>query len=80
LQAVGFTPGQVLVYYGLQFALVVTSGIAIAAMASLLLPAIAAGSLLIAAGLAALAAGLASLPVLVWPLWRPAAEVLRDAA
>jgi hypothetical protein len=80
LQALGFTPGQVLVYYGLQFALVVTSGIAIAAMASLLLPAIAAGSLLIAAGLAALAAGLASLPVLVWPLWRPAAEVLRDAA
>jgi hypothetical protein len=30
LQAVGFTPGQVLVYYGLQFTLVLTSGIVIA--------------------------------------------------
>ena len=80
LQAVGFTPGQVLLYYGLQFALVVTSGIAIAAIASLPLATISATSLIAAAGLAALAAGLASLPVLVWPLCRPAAEVLRDAA
>jgi hypothetical protein len=80
LQAVGFTPGQVLLYYGLQFALVVTSGIAIAAIAPLPLATISATSLIAAAGLAAVAAGLASLPVLVWPLWRPAAEVLRDAA
>jgi len=80
LQALGFTPGQVLVYHGLQFALVLTSGIAIAAIASLPLATISATSLIAAAGLAALAAGLASLPVLVWPLWRPAAEVLRDAA
>jgi hypothetical protein len=80
LQALGFTPGLVLVYYGLQFALIVTSGIAIAAIASLLLVAISTISLIAAAGLAALAAALASLPVLVWPLWRPAAEVLRDAA
>jgi len=64
----------------LQFALVVTSGIAIAAIASLPLATISATSLIAAAGLAALAAGLASLPVLVWPLCRPAAEVLRDAA
>jgi hypothetical protein len=80
LQALGFTPGQVLVYHGLQFALILTSGIAIAAIASLPLATISATSLIAAAGLAALAAGLASLPVLVWPLWRPAAEVLRDAA
>jgi hypothetical protein len=80
LQAVGFTPGQVLVYYALQFALVLASGIAIAAIASLPLSTISATSLIVAAGLAALAAGLASLPVLVWPLWRPAAEVIRDAA
>jgi hypothetical protein len=80
LQAVGFTPGQVLVYYALQFALVLASGIAIAAIASLPLSTISATSLIVAAGLAALAAGLASLPVLFWPVWRPPAALLRDAA
>jgi len=80
LQAVGFTPGQVLAYCGLQFALVLTSGIAIAAITSLPLSTISAISLIVAAGLAALAAGLASLPVLLWPVWRPPAEVLRDTA
>src|SRR5262249_11726219 len=80
LQAVGFTPGQVLVYYGLQLTLVLTSGIVIAAIASLSLSTISATSLIVAAGLAVLAAGLASLPVLVWPVWRPAAEMLREAA
>jgi hypothetical protein len=80
LQAVGFTPGQVLVYYGLQLALVLSGGIAIAAIASVPLSSISATSLTLAAGLAALAAGLASLPVLLWPVWRLPAEVLRDAA
>src|SRR5262249_47740897 len=54
LQAVGFTPGQVLVYYGWQFALVLSSGIAIAAITSLLLSTISATSLIVAAWLAAL--------------------------
>jgi hypothetical protein len=80
LQAVGFTPRQVLVYYGLQFALVLSSGITIAAIAALPLSAISVTSLIAAAGLAALAAGLASLPVLLWPVWRPPAALLRDAA
>jgi hypothetical protein len=80
LQAIGFTPGQVLLYYGLQFALVLTSGIAIAAIASVPLSTISATSLVVAAGLAALAAGLASLPVLFWPAWRLPAALLRDAA
>jgi hypothetical protein len=80
LQAIGFTPGQVLVYCGLQFALVLTSGIAIAAIASVLLSTISATSLVAAAGLAVLAAGFASLPVLLWPVWRSPGEVLRDAA
>jgi len=78
LQAVGFTPGQVLGYYGSQFALVLTSGIAIAAIASLPLSTISAISLIVGAGLAAVAAGLASLPILLWPVLRPPAEVLRD--
>jgi hypothetical protein len=64
----------------LQFALVLTSGIAIAAIASVLLSMISATSLVVAAGLAALAAGLASLPVLLWPVWRLPAALLRDAA
>ena len=80
MQAVGFAPGQVLVYYGLQFALVLTSGIAIAAIASIPLSTISAVALIVAAVLAALAAGLASLPVLLWPIWRPAAELLQDSA
>ena len=80
LQAVGFTPGQVLAYYGLQFALILSSGIAIAAIASVPLSTISATSLIVAAGLAGLAAGLASMPVVLWPVWRPPAEVLRDAA
>jgi ABC-type lipoprotein release transport system permease subunit len=80
LQAVGFTPGQVLVYYGFQFALVLSSGIAIAAIASVPLSRISATSLIAAAGLAALAAGLPSLPVLLWPVWRLPAALLRDAA
>ena len=80
LQAVGFTPRQVLLYYGLQFALVLTAGIAIAAIASVPLSTISATSLVVAAGLAALAAGLASLPVLFWPAWRLPAALLRDAA
>lgn len=80
MQAGGFTPGQVLVYYGLQLALVLSSGIAIAAIASVALSSIPATSLILAAGLAALAAGLASLPVLLWPVRRTAAELLRDTA
>ena len=53
---------------------------AIAAVASLLLTTISTASLIVAAGLTALAAGLASLLVLVWPLQRLPAELLRDAA
>jgi hypothetical protein len=80
LQALGFTPGQILVYYGLQLALVLAGGVAIAAVASLLLASVSTTSLIVAAGLAGVAAGLAALPVLVWPLWRTPAELLQDAA
>ena len=59
---------------------VLTSGIAIAAIASFPLSTISATSLVVTAGLAALAAGLASLPVLLWPVWRLPAALIRDAA
>jgi hypothetical protein len=79
LQALGFTPGQLLVYSGLQPAAVLGAGIVIAAGAALLVPLISAPSLLLASGLAVLAAGVAAVPVLVWPLSRPVAELLREA-
>jgi hypothetical protein len=80
LQALGFTPGQILAYYGLQFVLVLTGGVTIAAVVSLLLPSWSAVSLITAASLAGAVAGIATLPVLLWPLWRPPAELLRDTA
>jgi hypothetical protein len=80
LQALGFTPRQILAYYGVPLALVLASGVAIAALASLLLATISTASFVVAAGLTALSAGLASLLVLVWPLRRLPAELLRDAA
>ena len=80
LQALGFTPAQILTYCGLQLALVLVSAVAIAAVASLLLATISTASLIVAAGGTALAAGLASLLVLVWPLQRLPAQLLRDAA
>jgi hypothetical protein len=80
LQAVGFTPAQILSYYGLQLALVLASGVAIASVTSLVLATISTASLIVAAGLTVLAAGIASLLVLVWPLQRLPADLLRDAA
>ena len=80
LQALGFTHGQILAYYGLQFVLVLTGGVTIAAFVSLLLPSWSAVSLITAASLAGAAAGIAAMPVLLWPLWRPPAELLRDTA
>jgi hypothetical protein len=80
LQAIGFTPGQILAYYGLQLLVILTGGVALAALASLLLPAWSALSLITAAGLAGAAAVVAALPVLLWPLWHPPAELLRDTA
>ncbi|MBO0736874.1 MAG: hypothetical protein J2P48_09935 [Alphaproteobacteria bacterium] len=80
LQALGFAPAQILAYYGLQLVLVLIGGVAIAALVAVLLPAWSTTSLITAAGLATTAAGLAALPVLLWPLWRLPAELLRDTA
>src|SRR5262249_29383196 len=80
LQALGFTPGQIFQYFGLQLLIILTGGVAIAALVSLLLPAWSPGSFLAAAGLAAGAAILAAVPALIWPLSRPPAQLLRDTA
>jgi hypothetical protein len=83
LQAVGFSPSQILRYYGLQLLLVFAGGIAFAAMASLMLPSTLAGSVASfawAAGVSFVVAGLAALPVLLWPLSRSPAVLLREFA
>jgi len=80
LQALGFTPGQIFQYFGLQLLIILTGGVAIAALVSLLLPAWSPASFLAAAGLAAGAAILAAVPALIWPLSRPPAQLLRDTA
>jgi hypothetical protein len=78
LQALGFTPRQLLVYSGLEIALVLGAGIAIAAGVALLVPFASAWSLLFAIGCAAMAAASALL-VLAWPLRRSVAELVREA-
>jgi hypothetical protein len=83
LQAIGFSSGQILGYYGLQLCLLLTGGIAFAMIASVALsPAL--GSSLASIGLAAavsvVVGGLAALPVLLWPLSRSPADLIGDQA
>ncbi|HJZ68024.1 MAG TPA: FtsX-like permease family protein, partial [Blastocatellia bacterium] len=83
LQAIGFSPGQIVSYYGLQLCLLLTGGIVFATIASVALtPAL--GSSLASIGLAAavsvVVGGLAALPVLLWPLCRSPADLIGDQA
>jgi hypothetical protein len=83
LQALGFSSGQVLRLHVLQSTLVLAVGVAIACVAALALPgalAVSAASVATAAAVSVVAAAGAGLPVLLWPLSRPAAELLGDAA
>ena len=83
LQAIGFSPGQFVGYYGVQLCLLLGGGIAFAAIASVTLTS-ALGSPLASVGLAAavsvVVGGLAALPVLLWPLSRSPAELIGDHA
>lgn len=82
LQALGFSPASILGYFGVQLLLVLAGGVALAALASLLLPSTVAASPVSfawAAGVSLVATGVAAVPVLVWPLSRPPAELLREA-
>jgi hypothetical protein len=83
LQAIGFSRGQILGHYGLQVCLLLAGGIALAAIASLMLPSSVSGSLVSvcwAAGVSVIAAGLSAIPVLLWPILRIPAELIREAA
>jgi hypothetical protein len=81
-QAVGFSPGQILRFYAIELGALLAGSIAVAAVVVLVLGS-AGGELLSSFGLAAAiavgAASLAALPVVLWPLSRPPAELLRVA-
>jgi hypothetical protein len=82
LQAVGFSPMQIFRHFALRLLSVLIGGVGLAALMSLAVPSTVAGSLAAfawAAAVAVLAAGLAALPILLWPLCRSPAELLREA-
>jgi hypothetical protein len=79
LQAIGFLPGDLIIYSALELGLLLAGGISVSFLGALLLPSIPVPSFIIAVGAAVISAAAAGLPVLVWPLWRAPAELLRDA-
>jgi hypothetical protein len=80
LQAVGFSPGQILMIYGGQLLLVLTGAILAAALAFLLSPALATSREMFAtATVLAIAATLAgSVPSLLWPMRTLPAVMLKE--
>jgi hypothetical protein len=83
LQAIGFSPGQIVGYYGLQLCLLLSGGIAFAAIASVALTSnlsSALASVGLAAAVSVVVGGLAALPVLLWPLSRSPADLIGDQA
>lgn len=83
LQAIGFSRGQILGCYAIRLCTLLAVSIGIAALATFLLP-IGAGrsyaSFSLAAGVSTIAASFAALPVLLWPLSRSPAELMRVSA
>jgi len=80
LQAIGFSPVQILFIYASQLLLILGSAVALAAIATLV-PSPLAGStesFLRATGLAVLCAMLASLPALLWPLFARPVVMLQE--
>jgi hypothetical protein len=83
LQAVGFSPSQIIGYFGLQVIFVLIGSLVLAAGAAALLWPIGLGapaSFAWAAAVSVFAAAVAALPVVIWPIARSPAELLREAA
>jgi hypothetical protein len=83
LQAIGFSPAQIVSYYGLQLCLLLAGGIAFAAIASIALTSALRSSLAsvgLAAAVLVVVGGLSALPVLLWPLSRSPADLIGDQA
>jgi len=81
LQAVGFSPTQVLLYSALRLYAVLAAGIVVAAVMVTILPFARTVSVFaFAAGIALIAASIAAVPVLFWPLAQAPAQLLRVSA
>ena len=81
LQAVGFSPSKVLLYFVVRLYAVLGAGIVIAAVAVSILPFARSGSTFVfAAGLALVTASIAAVPVLLWPLAQVPAQLIRVSA
>ena len=81
LQAVGFSPFKVLLYFAARLYAVLAAGIVIAAVTVGVLPFVrSASTFVFAAGVGLLAASIAALPVLLWPLAQAPAQLLRVSA
>jgi hypothetical protein len=81
LQAVGFSPIQVLLYSALRLYAVLAAGTVVAAAAVITLPfARTASAFVLAAGIALVAASIAALPALLWPLAQGPTQLLRVSA
>lgn len=83
LQAIGFSRSQILRCHAIRFFVLLAISIGIAALAALLVPAGTGGAyppLVTAAIVSVVVASVAALPVLLWPLSRPPAELLRVSA
>jgi len=81
LEAVGFSPLKILLYFAIRLYAVLAAGIVIAAAAVNILPfARSASTFGFAAGVALVAASIAALPVLLWPLAQAPARLLRVSA
>lgn len=81
LQAVGFSPFQLLLWFGIRLYTVLAAGVVIAAIAVSILPfARSASTFVFAVGITLVAASIAALPVLLWPLAQAPARLLRVSA
>lgn len=82
LQALGFSPGQIVGYLGLQLMFVLGGALILATLASISLLSLTQGSLVSlawAAGVSVIVSSLAALPVLLWPLSVSPAQLIRQA-
>jgi hypothetical protein len=81
LQAVGFSPIKILLYFAIRLYTILAAGIVLAAAAVSILPfARSASTFGFAAAVALVAASIAALPVLLWPLAQAPARLLRVSA
>ena len=81
LQAVGFSPRQILLYFAMRlYAALVTGMVAAAATVTVLPFQRAAYAFIFAAGVALAAVSIAAFPVLLWPLVQRPAQLLRVSA